>query len=440
MQQTQPRQPAPSTKGAPTQKPGSPTGHLRGMGYAAASAAVGPSAQEPPDVAALKARYGALLGQDLSRVNVHTGSQAPDAADAAGFATGTDVHLGISAEELGSDEGQELIAHELVHAAQSMRACGEEMDETLAEAEAEDVAAMIVAGIPATVAQGAAPGAKLHKKKKPKVPNRLTPAQEWEAITFNAKRFTTSKMVQIQKTVGVPADGIVGPQTVEAIAAFQAAHGLEPDGKVGPLTKKALGVAPPKKPKPAKPKPGGGQAGNLLTPAQEASAISYNEARGFSKAQRIQIQEIVGADPDGDIGPKTVERIAAWQKGHHLEADGKVGPGTSAKMGIKPAGGGSVGISPNASNGAKLSYAKKMAPQFGLVITSTTGGKHAPGSYHYAGRAIDVAGSASAMAKYYNHMKQLKPTELFYDPLGGIKYGQEIGAIGGHSDHVHVAF
>lgn len=29
--------------------------------------------------------------------------------------------------------------------------------------------------------------------------------------------------------------------------------------------------------------------------------------------------------------------------------------------------------------------------------------------------------------------------ELFYDPLGGIKRGQRIGAIGGHSDHVHVA-
>ena len=29
--------------------------------------------------------------------------------------------------------------------------------------------------------------------------------------------------------------------------------------------------------------------------------------------------------------------------------------------------------------------------------------------------------------------------ELFYDPLGGIKHGAEIGAIGHHGDHVHVA-
>lgn len=30
--------------------------------------------------------------------------------------------------------------------------------------------------------------------------------------------------------------------------------------------------------------------------------------------------------------------------------------------------------------------------------------------------------------------------ELFYDPLGGYKYGKAIGPIGGHSDHIHVAY
>lgn len=29
------------------------------------------------------------------------------------------------------------------------------------------------------------------------------------------------------------------------------------------------------------------------------------------------------------------------------------------------------------------------------------------------------------------------PVELFYDPLGGIKHGKEIGAIGNHMDHIH---
>jgi hypothetical protein len=32
-----------------------------------------------------------------------------------------------------------------------------------------------------------------------------------------------------------------------------------------------------------------------------------------------------------------------------------------------------------------------------------------------------------------------KIQELFYDPEGGIKFGKQIGAIGGHDDHVHVS-
>jgi hypothetical protein len=36
-------------------------------------------------------------------------------------------------------------------------------------------------------------------------------------------------------------------------------------------------------------------------------------------------------------------------------------------------------------------------------------------------------------------MRGARINELFYDPLGGIKMNQGIGAIGGHSDHVHVS-
>lgn len=36
----------------------------------------------------------------------------------------------------------------------------------------------------------------------------------------------------------------------------------------------------------------------------------------------------------------------------------------------------------------------------GLRVTSTTGGKHAPGSYHYSGRAADMAGGLQAMLRF----------------------------------------
>ncbi len=95
---------------------------------------------------------------------------------------------------------------------------------------------------------------------------------------------------------------------------------------------------------------------------------------------------------------------------------------------------------PSGGFGPQLTAAMNRAHQLGLRITSTTGGRHAPHSYHYAGRAIDFAGSRSAMREFYREMARTHPTELFYDPMGGIKHGHQIGAIGGHANHVHVAY
>lgn len=94
----------------------------------------------------------------------------------------------------------------------------------------------------------------------------------------------------------------------------------------------------------------------------------------------------------------------------------------------------------NATHRQKLEHAMRRARELGLRITSTTGGRHTPTSYHYRGRAVDVAGSPERMAQYYREMARLNPTELFYDPIGGIKHGRQIGPIGGHRSHVHVAF
>lgn len=91
--------------------------------------------------------------------------------------------------------------------------------------------------------------------------------------------------------------------------------------------------------------------------------------------------------------------------------------------------------------GAALQIAKIGADKFGLTITSTTGGKHVPGSYHYSGRGVDLAGSAKQMKKFFKWASRYRPTELFYDPAGHYwKNGKKVrGAIGGHSDHVHIA-
>ncbi|WP_331752100.1 hypothetical protein [Streptomyces sp. NBC_00829] len=98
----------------------------------------------------------------------------------------------------------------------------------------------------------------------------------------------------------------------------------------------------------------------------------------------------------------------------------------------------------NATLEVKRNLIRQTASRLGLRVTSETGGKHVKGSYHYQGRAIDVAGTPDAMARFFRAFERLATgsgvRELFYDPLGGYDNGQRVGAIGGHQHHVHIAF
>jgi resuscitation-promoting factor RpfB len=59
-------------------------------------------------------------------------------------------------------------------------------------------------------------------------------------ITRTMSKSSTIKAVQ--RALGIPADGIAGPQTRRAIRRFQRAHGLTVDGVAGPKTLAALGI------------------------------------------------------------------------------------------------------------------------------------------------------------------------------------------------------
>jgi hypothetical protein len=106
-------------------------------------------------------------------------------------------------------------------------------------------------------------------------------------------------------------------------------------------------------------------------------------------------------------------------------------------------GGGTRGRNPRLPRGRGLPFLTRFVQPHGLTVTSTTGGKHVKSSWHYKKRGLDAAGTpeqmlAAAKAALKNP-KRFK--EMFYDPLGFyIKNGRVYkGAIGGHSDHIHIA-
>ncbi len=55
-------------------------------------------------------------------------------------------------------------------------------------------------------------------------------------------RSSGSSVAELQRALGIPADGIYGPQTRRAVRRFQRAHGLTVDGIAGPQTLAALGI------------------------------------------------------------------------------------------------------------------------------------------------------------------------------------------------------
>lgn len=80
---------------------------------------------------------------------------------------------------------------------------------------------------------------------------------------------------------------------------------------------------------------------------------------------------------------------------------------------------------------------EELAKQFNLVVTSNK--RNEPGSFHHTGEAFDVSGSPADMAAFNKYVAEHDPhaRELFYDPGINIDEGKRMGAIGGHSDHVH---
>lgn len=97
-------------------------------------------------------------------------------------------------------------------------------------------------------------------------------------------------------------DGKDGPATQGAVRDVQSKHGLTVDGIAGPDTNAVLD-----------------------------RIISQTVGENRTSRPTVDIQRLVGANPDGIWGKETGTKVKAWQKKNGLEADGIWGPKSDAK-------------------------------------------------------------------------------------------------------------
>ena len=211
----------------------------------------------------------------------------------------------------------------------------------------------------------------------------------------------------LQTSLGLPADGVFGPQTQRAIKRYQRRHGLGVDGVVGPATRTALGLGP----------------GPVLKRRSASHRRSHTRAaRRGGRHKRgggvRALQQRLGLAADGVFGPGTEAAVKSFQSSHGLTPDGVVGPMTRRALGLgsgpvlKRRGSGSAGGGGGGGNGAVWRVIK-------------AGNRIAHKPYKYGGghgRYFDSGYDCSGSISFALHFAGLLRTPL--DSTGFMSYGE----------------
>jgi peptidoglycan hydrolase-like protein with peptidoglycan-binding domain len=128
------------------------------------------------------------------------------------------------------------------------------------------------------------------------------PSVTWPVLRQGAQGETVTSLQYLLRQHGqdIVVDGDFGPQTVQAVRAFQQTHGLMVDGIAGPKTFEAL----------------------IVTRRQgdQGEAVSAIQSQLAARGMDVVV--------DGDYGPQTFEAVKTYQRKNHLLVDGIVGPQT----------------------------------------------------------------------------------------------------------------